>query len=569
MPMMIVSLLVLLLPLVAFGQTKYPITVIGAGTTGYVDTVVFTGAGVSTFTVSNRATGGKIGTLTITGGGTGGSGSITNITSGNAYLTISGSTGPVVTVTFNVSDLLTTNVAAGLYYPLGSNPSNYVSLAQVWSAGALSNNWTGGPITLDSANSQENTYGGELVIGGNRFQANGGVASGNGSWANNRATASGLGSWANLYATASGEGSWAHFQATASGEGSFAIGPGAKATNGYDFVWSDGTAIGSTAGNQFTVYARNGIRLLGGPITGNGSNMTNVNAATLGGVALAGLVQTNSALDALRLNNGVNLTNLNLVGSGGSTNITGGGTWTLSSGVWTYAPTGITTAVQSALDGKLPTNGNAVGLVSGAQVGTMTITNLTTEGSQTLNGTANLAPNQTASSTSSLLTRSLGDARYLTNNHTAAVTLGNILSTGGSTPSILAGTGTTFPSDGPLRVGINMVGGTNGFFNLAGSAPSSTMLGGGVLGENYRRVRIDAGGTFYFGLGTAAADALLSLSSRSNLLAAGTWTFNAAAGNGSGLTNLPATGLRITNAFTGAGSVLSSTDGTNLYWKAP
>jgi hypothetical protein len=57
-----------------------------------------------------------------------------------------------------------------------------------------------------------------------------------------------------------------------------------------------------------------------------------------------------------------------LVGSGGSTNITGGGTWTLSSGVWTYAPTGITTAVQSALDGKLNTNGVAQSSVTASNV---------------------------------------------------------------------------------------------------------------------------------------------------------------------------------------------------------
>jgi hypothetical protein len=148
------------------------------------------------------------------------------------------------------------------------------------SSDAITNNWTGGAITLDAANSQTNTFGGFLVIGPSRYQANGGTASGNGSWAN----------W---WATASGEGSWAHFYATASGEGSFAIGPNAQATNAYNFVWSDGTAIGSTANNQFTVYASNGIRLLGGPIEGDGSLITNVNAATLGGVALDGLVQTN------------------------------------------------------------------------------------------------------------------------------------------------------------------------------------------------------------------------------------------------------------------------------------
>ena len=63
-----------------------------------------------------------------------------------------------------------------------------------------------------------------------------------------------------------------------------------------------------------------------------------------------------------------------LVGSGGSTNITGGGTWTLNSGTWTYAPTGITTAVQSALDGKA--NSSAV----------ITVTGLGNSGSTTLNG---------------------------------------------------------------------------------------------------------------------------------------------------------------------------------------
>jgi hypothetical protein len=69
-----------------------------------------------------------------------------------------------------------------------------------------------------------------------------------------------------------------------------------------------------------------------------------------------------------------------LVGSGGSTNITGGGTWTLSSGVWTYAPTGITTAVQSALDGKPNTNGVFAllftNIVLAADATSVTITNL-------------------------------------------------------------------------------------------------------------------------------------------------------------------------------------------------
>jgi hypothetical protein len=120
----------------------------------------------------------------------------------------------------------------------------------------------------------------------------------------------------------------------------------ATASNNYAWVWSDGTVIGSSADNEFTVYAGNGIRLLGGPITGNGSGLTNVNAATLGGVALAGLVQTqeltnasNTLAQATASKLSTNYNGAWLVGSGGSTNITGGGTWTLNAGTWTYAPT--------------------------------------------------------------------------------------------------------------------------------------------------------------------------------------------------------------------------------------
>jgi hypothetical protein len=49
--------------------------------------------------------------------------------------------------------------------------------------------------------------------------------------------------------------------------------------------------------------------------------------------------QTGVTLGGTLSGNGSGLTNLNLVGSGGSTNITGGGTWTLNAGTWTYAPT--------------------------------------------------------------------------------------------------------------------------------------------------------------------------------------------------------------------------------------
>jgi len=69
---------------------------------------------------------------------------------------------------------------------------------------------------------------------------------------------------------------------TASGQSSFSGGEKARAANDYSYVWSDGTQIGSTMDRQYTVYAANGIRLLGGPITGNGAGLTNMTAAQVG-----------------------------------------------------------------------------------------------------------------------------------------------------------------------------------------------------------------------------------------------------------------------------------------------
>ena len=91
----------------------------------------------------------------------------------------------------------------------------------------------------------------------------------------------------------SAEGSYSHAEGgstTASGyyshaEGVFTIADGyashaagrkAYATNDLTYVWSDNTVIGSTAEKQFTVHASNGIRLLGGPIEGDGSGLTNL-----------------------------------------------------------------------------------------------------------------------------------------------------------------------------------------------------------------------------------------------------------------------------------------------------
>lgn len=82
------------------------------------------------------------------------------------------------------------------------------------------------------------------------------------------------------------QGYYSHAEGQASvagGHASHAAGAAAWATNDYAYVWSDGTVTGSTTSKQFTVHAANGIRLLGGPITGNGSGLTNLNMEAYAG----------------------------------------------------------------------------------------------------------------------------------------------------------------------------------------------------------------------------------------------------------------------------------------------
>jgi len=79
-----------------------------------------------------------------------------------------------------------------------------------------------------------------------------------------------------LNSTASGNGSHAEGgSTTASGDFSHAAGSFAKATNDYTYVWSSGADFGSSTTKQYTVYAQNGTRLLGGKV---GVGVSNPNA---------------------------------------------------------------------------------------------------------------------------------------------------------------------------------------------------------------------------------------------------------------------------------------------------
>lgn len=168
----------------------------------------------------------------------------------------------------------------------------------------------------------------ETVASGYRTHAEGSatVASGDSSHAEGRlTTASGIYSHAEgrstvasgaeshaegYFTTASGDYSHAEGRETvASGYYSHAAGYNANATNFNTYVWSDGTITSSITNKEFTVYASNGIRLLGGEISGNGGGLTNL--------------QSEADLQTI-LNNGNTATNTIEIGNNAGTNILAG-----------------------------------------------------------------------------------------------------------------------------------------------------------------------------------------------------------------------------------------------------
>jgi hypothetical protein len=103
------------------------------------------------------------------------------------------------------------------------------------------------------------------------------------------------------------------------------MGVGAEATNNETFVWSDGTAIGSTTNQQFSAYASNGYRLLGGPIEGNGGNLTGTGTTFTAGAALtappdASKANSNSVVTVVQTNStGTAVTNQFTIGNANPT----------------------------------------------------------------------------------------------------------------------------------------------------------------------------------------------------------------------------------------------------------
>ena len=144
-------------------------------------------------------------------------------------------------------------------------------------------------VTIDAANANTNVFGGTLTVLGEAVKSSGATSASGiyGATALGRNTiasgdngATALGN----YTEASGS-----YGATALGRntiasgssGATALGYNSTATHDSSFVFSDGTSTSSTTTKQYTVYASNGIRLLGAPTEGV-DGVTDSEFATVG-----------------------------------------------------------------------------------------------------------------------------------------------------------------------------------------------------------------------------------------------------------------------------------------------
>ena len=195
----------------------------------------------------------------------------------------------------------------------GLNPTNFniagvvgiLPMISLDTTKVLTNNETA-PVVFDAANAATNTFGGKLTILGNSIQEGTGIttpslaAHSEGTFS----VASGVAAHAEGNAsTASGASAHAEGQMTiASGLDSHAAGSFSNATNDNSYVWSDGTTFGSLTNQTFSVYARKGISLQGGVISGNGGGLTNlqlgnVSVGSATNAAAGGNIATNSAFN--------------------------------------------------------------------------------------------------------------------------------------------------------------------------------------------------------------------------------------------------------------------------------
>jgi hypothetical protein len=357
-------------------------------------------------------------------------------------------------------------------------------------------------------------------------------------------TASGWNSTAlGYYTTASGQystalGNWT----TASGVYSTALGNNAQATNGYTFVWADGQSgpFTSTTNNQFSVRAGGGVRFVtgGAGLTVDGQPMlTNLNAAQLTGtIPLARLpaaVLTNGA-------SGVSLTGSFTGDGSGLTNLNAA---QLPAGVLTNYASGVTLSGRFTGDGSGLNNLNAQNLINGVPLEQLPASVLINGG---IGGHANgyastaLGDGTTASGANST---ALGDGT--TASGYASTALGYYTTASGVNSTAL-GYFTTASGTNSTAMG---------FYSIASGTDSTAMgfnaqatndysfvwadsLGWPFTSTTTNEFSVRAGGGVRFvtgGAGVTVDGQRLLTNGASGVNLTGSFT-----GNGSGLTNIPA-----------------------------
>ena len=203
------------------------------------------------------------------------------------------------------------NSVTGNFGGVGGGLDNTAGANYATVGGGYGNSASGNSATVDGgygnkASSAFATAGGGFNNAASGQNATVGGGSGNNASGTNATVGGGtINQATNTAATVPGGGN-----NVAGGQYSFAAGYYAQATNNGAFVWADaqGTPFGSTTTNQFNVRANGGVRFVtggagltvDGPLSGNGSGLTNLNASQLtsGTIPLAQLpaaVITNGA----------------------------------------------------------------------------------------------------------------------------------------------------------------------------------------------------------------------------------------------------------------------------------
>ena len=490
-------------------------------------------------------------------------------------------------------------------------------------------------VTFGAANTVTNTFGGKLTILGFRVQAGsntvasglfshaegqdsvasgtnshaeggglmaGSIASGNASHAEGESTiasgeashAEGGGSFAiGVVSHAEGSSSYAlgdtsHAEGDgtiASGGFSHSAGQNAYALDDHTFVWSDGTMFTNSMSEQFSAYAANGFRFLGGSISGNGNDLTSIPSNAIVSINPSQIfpeivfpIQTNGALNMLSSFDGSGLTGLNYLAMTNTGNLsqwldaaTNAAAWLNANNTFT-GNVGIGTVPASVLFGQTnvlmlfrPAGGSSYPQVATFSLGRFALGGVSPKTRLDIN--LKDTTDGTVDGDKTVMTfQSDGNVGIGTTAPSELLSLESSGSPGIKIRTISAGTFIT-----PLKIGLKVYGSADTLMGEVVVLDSSFDTLGKQLAINLvdeynvmqNRIFIDYTGKV--GIGTNAPDSLLNVAGNGHFN--GTVTATSFSGSGAGLTSLNGGQLRgqiettngqlVVNGNGSLGSVLS------------